>query len=180
MAWKNNSGRKIGFHQVLLLLPLIKNNGKRLLIFSPETSGNRLCVSSFHTITALESIMWRRCQCCVFLSLEGEYRNASVSLRGTFWLYSCIWIYICQFLIKTNCANRRHWFVAVVGCSCRSSLSVRVDLCLSARHPAPAFGWKTNASHHVSWCTSGEVDSTPPPPPGAEMSVFLRAFDESL
>lgn len=46
----------------MLLLLLVKNNGKHSLVFSPETSGNGLSVSSFHTIKVLESVMQRSWQ----------------------------------------------------------------------------------------------------------------------
>lgn len=55
----------------------MKNNGKQLLVFSPQTSGKGLSVSCFHTIKVLKSVLGkgrnvvgRRCQLLHF-SLEG-------------------------------------------------------------------------------------------------------------
>lgn len=47
---------------LLQLLLLVKNDGKHSPVFSPETSGNGLSVSSFHTIKVLESVIQRSWQ----------------------------------------------------------------------------------------------------------------------
>lgn len=80
----------------LQLLLLVKNNGKHSKVFSPETSGNGLSVSSFHTIKVLESVMqrsWQRLEPGVetvpvvpfyLRQEEGKPGNPSLGLRATY------------------------------------------------------------------------------------------------
>lgn len=84
---KKNSGRKNGFHEIMLLLLLVKNNGKHLLVFSPETSGNGLSVSSFRTIKVLEHVLQRSWQSLERGGAGGVHGNPSVEMRATYYLF---------------------------------------------------------------------------------------------
>lgn len=66
-----------------MLPPLVKGNGKHLLDFAPETNGNGLSVSSFHTIKASASEAarsWQRPERrCLCLWAEGAEARKSLS-----------------------------------------------------------------------------------------------------